>query len=685
MFGKGLEGFRPRGTRERGGLRYSLGVPPQTGTAHMTTSHQNSLRFQAIPKGLSKATMLLAGGLLLGACTETDENNSPFIAKTVTQSVASSSVVVVTDRYMAYAASELGTGSGGTDFNGDSDTADDVVTIVNLSNDEMTPLSVALKPGVGTSGFTWLNDVLFFVVSEATDSRDWNGDMDMLDDVLVYWFPGQTAATTLATLGDDAIFANNNSIIYTSTRVPAVVGDTNLTFAQVLTDGAAPSAPQVMTTPFVDPGNDGITMTLHSNDNGVVVMSFSEVDEGGDVNGDLDMLDANILALFGTGSGGQAQVIGQALDAGSLTAKSITTGADRLVAYWVDEAGEGANLNDPSLFNALWQPTQCSGSADVDMLDQVLHWLNLTDFTADSMMNAPVNTGLVGDGQIYNLGDMWLGVVSRESDEGGCDLNQDTDSADEIFRWVETTADPLPVGDVNKLIALDTGVAGGSGGVVTLNDALWVTVVDEAADGRNYDGSSNDNEFFAVLDPALVGTSWNFDQGGNSFVKPSWMVQDPNSSIRFLAAITEASTNSDSNTDGDTLDSIPVFAREGGAARELDFPGVGVAVEATNPGIITSGDFGFYRISESDQGFDYNLDGDLNDEILQRVNLTGSEPATSMGVIDNSSDRVILVGTGVNPRGIIWVAPEAQQGASGLDFNGDGDTNDMALRYSRLP
>ncbi len=629
----------------------------------------------------------LTGALLTG-CTETDEDNAPFTIKTLSQSVASNAVLAVTDRYLAFPASELGTGSGGTDFNMDGDVSDDVLTVVVLGNDQVIRLNTALKPGANPASLLWANEVLFMVVSESADGRDWNADMDTSDDVLLYWHFNLPSPVYYATLADDEIYLVNGDVLYTPVATLSAVGDTNIARIDVPTTGAAPSAPEALTTSFTDPGGDGLELRLRGSANGVAWMTASEVDEGADLNGDADALDTAVLALFGTGSGNQIQMVGQAVAGSDPEIEVIVSGTQRIVAYFVDEASQGANLNDPSLFPGLWQASQCSAVDDVDTLDSVLHWLNLTDFTLDPVGDAPHNTGLVGDRQIYSLGDTWLGVVTQESDEGsggGCDLNQDGDTSDNIFRWIEITTTSVPENDSTRLVAIQTSIAGGTDGIVPLDNRLWVALVDEAADGRDYDGTVADIQLLGVIDPALTSTPWNFDMGSNTFIQVSWMAPDETTASRFFAAITEASLMVDRNADGDMTDSIPTFPVEGGALRELDFPGISVAVETNNAGMLTRSGFGFYRISEAAQEFDYNLDGDLNDKILARVSLSGASPATSMGVVQNTARSVVQVGSGSNPRGIVWMAPEPLEGPAGSDLNGDGDANDIALRYARLP
>ena len=80
----------------------------------------------------------------------------------------------------------------------------------------------------------------------------------------------------------------------------------------------------------------------------------------------------------------------------------------------------------------------------IDETDSVLQWFQI----ADLAMGTPVvNTGLVGapDGIAYALRSEFVGVVSSEADEGaggGCDLNDDGDRQDDVFRWVPASNGP---------------------------------------------------------------------------------------------------------------------------------------------------------------------------------------------------------------------------------------------------
>ena len=237
------------------------------------------------PRSLGWLAALACAGLGLTGCTETDEDNAPFTTKTLSQSVASNAVLAVTDRYLAFPASELGTGSGGTDYNGDGDVSDDVVTVVVLGNDQVIPLGVALHPGANPATMLWVNEVLFLVVSESADGVDWNSDMDTSDDVLLYWHFNLNRPAFYATLGDDEIYEVGGDVLYAANTTPGAVGETNIARIDVPSTAAAPSAPEALMTSLTDPGGDGLLLTLRGSSDGVAWLTASEVDEGADLNG----------------------------------------------------------------------------------------------------------------------------------------------------------------------------------------------------------------------------------------------------------------------------------------------------------------------------------------------------------------------------------------------------------------
>ena len=136
----------------------------------------------------------------------------------------------------------------------------------------------------------------------------------------------------------------------------------------------------------------------------------------------------------------------------------------------------------------------------------------------------------------------------------------------------------------------------------------------------------------------------------------------------------------DAQKDLDDLDSLPIWADLpviGGVGAVLDFDGVGYAIDASDMGMVIARNFAFFRVDEAADNRDYNNDGVLNDFVLFRNPLTACGPvpmATSSNI-----DGPVIITDGV--RGAAFLSSEAQ---AGLDFNGDGDTNDLVVRHFLL-
>lgn len=651
-----------------------------------------------MPIDPSRWTLLACSALLAlgtGCSSDDDEGPRPFVITTLTPAVIGSTPVVVSGQQMAFLASESETGASGTNYNaanGDSDTGDDIAFLVGMDTDVVTGLAVAADPTLAAERtLAFVNGTLFIVVSEAADTRDWNGDTDTDDRVLVYAQPGATGATYLADLDGAAIqplVTSSAHLVYQTAEVTPGSGLTNLYRVAVASFGTAPATPVQVSTALVDSGDDGVFANLVASENGVVSALLDEGLEG-ELNGDGSADDDYTLALLdGAIADGLLVSTGMTVSGPSPSVRALQTSDGVWAAFLVDEASMEENFNTPAVLGSAWQPPQCSSQDDGDQLDEVLHWLYLDDFVADPIGSAPENTGLVGTGQVYSLNDDFVGTVSFEVDEGsggGCDLNGDGDSDDRIFRWVEVQSGATPPGTASRLHAVDAGMPGGSGGVIELNGGLWVIAADEGEDGRDLNGdSAEDRTLVGVLDPLLTGTDFNFDQGNSVFAEPTWMAADQRTPSRFTMALTERSVGADNNGDGTQNDSVPTFPFEA-APRELNFPGANVAVSETNAGILTADGFGFYRAREASQGTDYNNDGDLGDFALLRISLSGSEPTTYMGLLQNLVRPAVEPGPSSTAFGIGWVVQEGQQGTTGADLNGDGDTDDFVVRYTRLP
>lgn len=612
-----------------------------------------------------------------------------FVIRNTPHATLADTPLVSSDQYLAYLAVEATTGMGGTDLNGDTDVLDAVPAVKNMNSGSTSVVGAAVDLSLpAEETLLWDNHTLFLVVDEGVDDEDWTLDLDLDDRVLLCWGPGDTQPTFVAELSgsaDPVMLAAGGRIYYVGADAPSATGESDLFYVDVANAGTAPGLPVRVATNVADSGANGVRVTLLGQRAGLVFATLDETLEGV-LNGDALADDTSVLALLdGRDAAGVLLNAARAVPPNTPLA-ARRAGGTYLAAFLVDEAAEGVNLNAPGLFSPAWQPAACSLVDDVDTNDDVLFWVDFEAFEANAMTGAPTNTGLVGGGWVYVI-DGFVGTLSLESSEGsgaGCDLNGDGDQSDRIFRWVAATTPVLPPTDPAKLLALAIAVPGGTGGVLSLQDDKWVVLVDEGADGRNHDGRPGNRDLLALHDPDNAGTGWNFDQGGSTFAGVSWMAADPSTSARFLGALTEDSLDVDLNGDSDKTDSVPTFPFEADL-NQLDFPGLGVAVEPGNAGIVTARGVGFYRVSEAAEGIDINGDSDMADHYLQRLSLSGSFPAEFMGPLNNVFRSAVTPGPGGQPFGVAWVANEAMVGAAGVDLNGDGDGADLVVRWSKFP
>lgn len=624
----------------------------------------------------------------LGACSTDDDGSSSvsFVVKTASRSVAQGTPLAIDNYRLAFLADESTTGSG-TDLNGDGDQLDSVAIRLNAIGDGQVNL------GVAATALAWVSETLFMVVDESEDRTDWDGDSVDDDLVLLYNRIGDSSPTYLATLASPTIWYANSRLYYTDATGPGLDGDTDLFYVTVSSKGEAPDA-ATRVGESVGDGGDGLVLDPLARRGDILFFTADEAVEG-DLNGDADAVDTVLMLLNTAEPGGQVASTAMAVDrAGDVAA--LKRQGDWWIAFLADEAAQGENLNDGDDFAASWDPDNCVGVDDDDQLDYVLQWLLWSDFVGSGNV---VNTGLcagIGAGErVYIHKEKYVGVVSYESDFGpaGCDLNADGDFDDRIFRWAPASdpgASVLPVGQVSKMVAVTSALPGASdgdtGGVVSVSN-MWVIVVDEAADGRDWDGDAGSNgEWVLAHIPANVGQGWNADHGTGSPgpVAVSWMAQDPKSTTRFLAGFEEISVGSDLNGDGDQLDSVPTFPVKvtGVSGAVLSFPGYPVALEAENAGMVTGGGYGFYRVSEVAEEVDLNSDGDQADQILQRILIAGGGRVT-MGTLNSFDVPAATVGGGGSPKIGAFLTQEAQIGATGKDLNKDGDKTDVVVRYFR--
>jgi hypothetical protein len=224
---------------------------------------------------------------------------------------------------------------------------------------------------------------------------------------------------------------------------------------------------------------------------------------------------------------------------------------------------------------------------------------------------------------------------------------------------------------------------GGTHGFAELS-GRFVIVVDEAADGRDYDGAMMvDNLLLGSHDPLLPGTAFEFDHApGVPLAGATWMSETPDRT-QLLHAAPEEITGVDVDGDGVADDSFITFPFFNGPA-DLNFPGFGIGLVEDNAGIELIGVLAFFRVSEAAGGDDFNGDGDGMDTVLFRINSNGGFPVAMATSNILTRPSVFFDHDIVAHAGAALITDEAQIGLAGTDLNGDGDATDHVVRFFRL-
>ena len=262
------------------------------------------------------------------------------------------------------------------------------------------------------------------------------------------------------------------------------------------------------------------------------------------------------------------------------------------------------------------------------------------------------------------------------------------DSGDEVVRWTALVpgTDPiLPLNSAANLHAL-FDCPGGTHGLVEL-DNHFVMQVSEAGDDSDIDGDTlKTKNLLGWLTPTNSAHDWDFTPGTTaSFAGASWM-REKKDHLRLNVAFQESVAGFNINVhvppvvgeDLDTNDSVPTFA-DFTNSTTISYPGVAIAVQAANPGMVIGRDIAFYRVDEAADSRDWNGDGDETDMILFRTNLTQGTSAM-MGVLNNVTRLSVDLDEVGNPTAAAFLAEESMEGA-GVDYDADGDTTDLVLRY----
>ena len=418
----------------------------------------------------------------------------------------------------------------------------------------------------------------------------------------------------------------------------------------------------------------------------LLLLLADETQGGTDLNDDTDASDTAVLEVLDA-TEAETTIVGVGLalnpaDPQVAARRELDGQLDWRLAFLVSEGDQGGtNLNDPALFEPAWVPAACVGNPDTDDEDDVLHTVRVLELTDPDEPVAPTNTGLAGRDRVVIVQDGVATLVDELDLE--CDLNGDGDQGDTIARYTSTELPILP----NVLPEDMHDIAPLPGGALGLNGErdVFLAVVDELGDGRDHDGDGElTRNLLAWVDPT-EGGPWEFEHrdtdGPSFFVAVSWMDEEVVNNRVAMTFLEEAQQLTLNNActlqakDEDFDDALPAWPRFDGT--QLVVPGVGFAVPPSDPGIVLFANFVFFRVSESLDNRDHNLDGDLDDLILVRNPIFACDPE----VMDTASMELEDV---VELGGFFGGAFVASEPDVGVDFNEDGDSADLVVRHFRF-
>jgi hypothetical protein len=628
-------------------------------------------------------TVVMLLGAVLAGCSAQSNTSDAFVIHNTTVGAAGTTHMAITGHNLAFLASEGSSGPAGTDFNGDGDMIDSIAVAVQMAAHTQYNL------GVAATDLAWVGNDLYLVVNEALDGRDWNNDLDMNDIVLLHWsiathpaLPDYVDDLSSATLPQ--FVAVGPILFYTAASTPVGANLSNL-------KAITAAAPLVGTTIMTQDPVAELTVQILGQDGSLLFLGLDETVNGRDLNNDLDALDTHVLALLdATITTGIIRSTELAVPsaAGPFRARRIDT-HDWQVGFLVNEADQGnTNLNDPALFDPAWQAAQCAAVPDADTNDNVLHFINFAAWDGNPVAQPPRNTGLAGRDKIA-IASGFIACICAEADEGTCDLNQDGDMTDNVVRWTQIVSGVAPILPLNAAANLHAlfDCPGGTHGLSELG-ADFMIEVSEASDNIDIDGDAlKTKNILGWLLPSNSSHAWDFTPTTTAnWAGASWM-REKYDRTRLNVAYQESVNGTNINVhfppvageDTDTNDSVPTFAYFP-VAGSLSYPGVAIAVSAANAGIIVAGDAVYYRVDEAADSRDWNGDGDETDMILFRTSLSQGT-SVAMGPLNNVPARLAVDADELGaPAGAAFLADESMQGA-GFDFNGDGDTNDLVVRY----
>jgi hypothetical protein len=466
-------------------------------------------------------------------------------------------------RYVAFTVLE--SRQGGLDLNGDGDAADLVQHVYDAET------GVATNLGLAASTFRIEGDLLAFTVIEsAQGASDRNGDGDSNDGVLHLYRP---STGTLTNVG----LAAAGGLVSSDTHVAFAVSESNQGGADRNGDGDALDTVlhlvDASTGVTTNLGAATVTLQFQLN-SGRLAFVVRESSQGNQsLNGDSDVND-NVLHLYNIADGTTSN-LGRAVTSFQLR--------DGVVAFAQPESAQGA----------------ADANGDGDAFDDVLHYFDAASSTMTNLASAVEG---------FQLDSEHLAFGVREFRQAATDLNGDGDTADLVLHLHDVAASTT----VN--LGTDATLGFKLDGETLLAFGVW-----EPGQGvGDLNGDGDISDYVLHVYDIVSGTVINLE------VDPSGGFQSfqVDGKLLTFGVQEQAQGATDLNLDGDTADIVLHYYRAGADS----IVNLGFDVSA---GHQVQADRIAFAVTESRQGLtDLNGDGDTGDIVLHVADL-GPDDARS--------------------------------------------------------
>jgi len=501
---------------------------------------------------------------------------------------------------------------GASDMNGDGDSLDQVLSIHDSA------AGTTVNVGLATANYALRGRDVAFVVSEAGQGLDLNGDGDLSDFVL-HVYDGYTGSTTNVALAvfNGELFFRGDVVAFTVPENGQGIGDLN---------GDGDTNDEVLHVHRFLSGttsNLGLQATKLGLGDDVLAFTVREGFQGDtDLNLDGDRAD-EVLFVYDPADG-QVQNLGLAL----ASAAAFVVRGGRVAAY-VDEGLTDLN-------------------GDGDSNDSVLHTY---DAASDVLWNVGLSSVVFATDGVLVLGDKHVVFPVSESSQGNVDMNGDGDTNDEVLHFHR----------YGIQVTTNLGLAAPSGHVV--DGVLVAFLVSESQQGGadlNGDGDANDRVLHVR---SMVGTT-TVNVGLASDPQLVETIEISGGSVAFSVSESKQGGN-DFNGDGDANDTVMhVYDAALDATTNLGL----ATVPFFSRHEITPRTLSFLVSEAAQGGTDLDGSGTAAENVLHVYDLVGDTVYNS--TLSGSGQSIAASGDFV-------AFPAAETSAS--DWNGDLDHSDRVM------